>query len=314
MGISGGMRGEPVKLAPCKTVDVPYIADAEIVLEAEILPTGWTYPEGRFGEVHLADGRIALEPAGSRESRHHAQGCCVLRAPHAMGEYMDDGSDALRRRSGRRFIQLGSASRDINVTMGGVTFWHAVISIRKQAGEGKNALLRRFRSWISSISLSSTTTSISSIPVEVEWAIATRVQGDRDIMIVNNARAKPLDPSLPPTPPGVVPTTAKVGIDATISEGIPKERFERITYAYAETAKIADYIGRQGGCDRRSRVEKNSSGTSRKNCSCACRNTSLFHGRCGAFFRIRVQRGGEGDRTSCMSNRNFGRIRAASFA
>jgi 2,5-furandicarboxylate decarboxylase 1 len=77
-------------------------------------------------------------------------------------------------------------------------------------------------------------------PTEVEWAIATRVQGDRDIMIVNNARAKPLDPSLPQGS-GVVPTGAKIGIDATIPEGIPKEHYERITYAYAETAKIADY-------------------------------------------------------------------------
>ena len=40
----------------------------------------------------------------------------------------------------------------------------------------------------------------------------------------------------------MVPTTAKVGIDATISEGIPKERFERIAYAYADRAKIADYV------------------------------------------------------------------------
>jgi 2,5-furandicarboxylate decarboxylase 1 len=40
----------------------------------------------------------------------------------------------------------------------------------------------------------------------------------------------------------VVPTGAKVGIDATIPEGIPKEHYERITYAYAETAKIDDYV------------------------------------------------------------------------
>jgi 2,5-furandicarboxylate decarboxylase 1 len=79
-------------------------------------------------------------------------------------------------------------------------------------------------------------------PMDVEWAIATRVQADRDVVIVTNARGKPLDPSLPPTPPGVVPTTAKMGIDATIGEGIPKERYERIAYAYADTAKIADYV------------------------------------------------------------------------
>jgi 2,5-furandicarboxylate decarboxylase 1 len=78
-------------------------------------------------------------------------------------------------------------------------------------------------------------------PAEVEWAIATRVQGDRDVMIVSNARAKPLDPSLPQGY-GVVPTGAKVGIDATIPENIPREYYERITYAYAETAKIDDYV------------------------------------------------------------------------
>ena len=75
----------------------------------------------------------------------------------------------------------------------------------------------------------------------MEWAIATRVQGDKDIMIVSNARAKPLDPSLPQGF-GVVPTGAKVGIDATIPEGIPKEHYERITYAYADRAKIDDYV------------------------------------------------------------------------
>src|SRR5215475_9152059 len=32
MAIAGGLRGEPVALAPCKTIDLPYIADAEIVL------------------------------------------------------------------------------------------------------------------------------------------------------------------------------------------------------------------------------------------------------------------------------------------
>ena len=78
-------------------------------------------------------------------------------------------------------------------------------------------------------------------PTEVEWAIATRVQGDKDVMIVSNARAKPLDPSLPQGY-GVVPTGAKVGIDATIPEGIPHEYYERITYAYADRARIGDYV------------------------------------------------------------------------
>src|SRR5919108_182094 len=74
--------------------------------------------------------------------------------------------------------------------------------------------------------------------IDVEWAIATRVQGDKDIVVIPGARAKPLDPSLPVTTPGVVPTGAKVGVDATIPEGVPRERYARIAYAYAERVNI----------------------------------------------------------------------------
>ena len=62
MAIAGGIRGEPVELAPCQTIDMPYIADAEIVLEAEILPTGWTWPEGRFGEFTRLMGGLHWNP------------------------------------------------------------------------------------------------------------------------------------------------------------------------------------------------------------------------------------------------------------
>jgi 2,5-furandicarboxylate decarboxylase 1 len=134
----------------------------------------------------------------------------------------------------------GVQVKDINVTLGGCAFWHAVISIKKQPGEGKNALLAA----LSVMDLKHVVVVDDDIdvndPAEVEWAIATRVQGDRDVMIVSNARAKPLDPSLPQGY-GVVPTGAKVGIDATMPEGIPREYYERITYAYADRAKIADY-------------------------------------------------------------------------
>ena len=50
LAIAGGLMGTAVRLTPGETIDVPCISDAEIVLEAEILPTGWTKPEGRFGE------------------------------------------------------------------------------------------------------------------------------------------------------------------------------------------------------------------------------------------------------------------------
>jgi 2,5-furandicarboxylate decarboxylase 1 len=62
-------------------------------------------------------------------------------------------------------------------------------------------------------------------------------------VIVSNARSKPLDPSLPLPLHGKVPTTAKMGIDATIPENIPAERYQRIVYFNEGKVKLADYVG-----------------------------------------------------------------------
>jgi 2,5-furandicarboxylate decarboxylase 1 len=60
---------------------------------------------------------------------------------------------------------------------------------------------------------------------------------------VPNARAKPLDPSLPLPIHGKVPTTAKMGIDATIPENIPAERYTRIVYFNQGKTELKDYLG-----------------------------------------------------------------------
>ncbi|MGX1097433.1 UbiD family decarboxylase [Amorphus sp. MBR-141] len=242
MSVSGGLRGGPVDLAPCSTIDVPYIANSEIVLEAEILPTGWVYPEGRFGEFTRLMGGLHWNPI-VRINAIRMRKDAVYYALHMPWENTWLAAPTRYTAIRQALKTAGVQVKDINVTLGGCAFWHAVISIKKQAGEGKNALLAA----LSVMDLKHVVVVDDDIdvfnPVDVEWAIATRVQGDKDIMVVTHARGKPLDPSLPPTPPGQVPTTAKVGIDATISEGIPKERYERIAYAYADTAKIDDYVG-----------------------------------------------------------------------
>jgi len=240
MAIAGGIRGEAVELAPCQTIDVPYIADAEIVLEAEILPTGWTFPEGRFGEfTRLMGGlhwnplvrikAISMRKDAIYYNLHMPWENTWLAAPTRYA--------AIRQALKTANVQV----TDINVTLGGCAFWHAVISIKKAPGDAKNALLAA----LSVMDLKHVVVVDDDIdindPMDVEWAIATRVQGDKDIIVIPNARAKPLDPSLPQGA-GVVPTGTKVGIDATIPEGIPHEHYERITYAYADTAKVDDYV------------------------------------------------------------------------
>lgn len=241
MAIAGGIRGVPVELAQCETIDMPYIADSEIVLEAEILPTGWTQPEGRFGEFTALMGGLHWNPNVRIKAVLHRRDAMYY-ALHMPWENTWLAAPTRYQAIRRALRTAGVQVKDINVTLGGRAFWHAVISIRKQAGEGKNALLAA----LSVMDLKHVVVVDDDIDVfngeQVEWAIATRVQGDRDVMVIPGARAKPLDPSLPVMPPGVVPTGAKVGIDATISEGIPHERYERISYAYADSAKIADYL------------------------------------------------------------------------
>jgi 2,5-furandicarboxylate decarboxylase 1 len=220
---------------------VPYIADAEIVLEAEILPTGWTWPEGRFGEFTRLMGGLHWNPLVKIKAISHRKDA-IYYSLHMPWENTWLAAPTRYAAIRQALKTAGVVVKDINVTLGGCAFWHAVISIRKQPGEAKNAILAA----LSVMDLKHVVIVDDDIdvfnPMDVEWAIATRVQGDRDILIVTNARGKPLDPSLPPTPVGVVPTTAKVGIDATIGEGIPKERYERIAYAYADSAKIDDYV------------------------------------------------------------------------
>src|SRR5664279_1844920 len=238
--LTGGLRGEAVQLAPCSTIDVPYIADAEIVLEAEILPTGWTYPEGRFGEFTRLMGGLHWNPL-VRIKAISMRKDAIYYALHMPWENTWLAAPTRYAAIRQALKTAGVVVKDINVTLGGCAFWHAVISIKKQPGEGRNAILAA----LSVMDLKHVVVVDDDIdvfnPVDVEWAIATRVQGDKDILIVTNARAKPLDPSLPQGF-GVVPTGAKVGIDATIPDGIPKEHYERITYAYADKAKIDDYV------------------------------------------------------------------------
>jgi 2,5-furandicarboxylate decarboxylase 1 len=241
MGIAGGIRGAPVQLTQCETIDMPCIADAEIVLEAEILPTGWTHPEGRFGEFTRLMGGLHWNPLVKVKAITRRKDA-VYYALHMPWENTWLAAPTRLTSIRRAMKSAGIQVKDINVTLGGCGFWHAIVSIKKQAGEGKNALLAALTAQdIKHVVVVDDDIDVHNA-MDVEWAIATRVQGDKDVIIIPGARAKPLDPSLAVTPPGVVPTGAKVGIDATIGEGIPRERFERIAYAYADRAKIADYV------------------------------------------------------------------------
>src|SRR5258708_21885240 len=135
MGIRGGMRGVAVEVAPCETVDLPYIADSEIVIEAEILPTGWTQPEGRFGEFTALMGGLHWNP----DVRIKA----IMHRRDAMYYSLHMPWENTWLAAPTRYHAIRSALRttrvqvyDINVTLVGRAVWHAANSIRNQQAGG----------------------------------------------------------------------------------------------------------------------------------------------------------------------------------
>ena len=240
VAIAGGMRGEGLALTPCRTVDIECIADAEIVLEAEILPTGWTRPEGRFGEFTRLMGGLHWNPL-VRVKAVSMRRDAVYYALHMPWENIWPSGPIYEAAVRRVCREAGVQVTAVNITPGGCCHWHAVIAIQPHPGDGKNAVMAA----LSVADMKHVTVVEDDIdvfdPVDVEWAVATRVQADRDVTIVSNARSKPLDPSLR-IEPGKVPTTAKMGIDATIADDVPRARFHRIAYAYADRVRLEDYL------------------------------------------------------------------------
>lgn len=68
--------------------------------------------------------------------------------------------------------------------------------------------------------------------------MATRLQGDKGLIVFSVARGSSLDPSADQ----ITLSTTKVGIDATIPLSKPKQNFERIRIPGEENVKLDDYI------------------------------------------------------------------------
>ena len=112
--------------------------------------------------------------------------------------------------------------RKVRLTPASGGWLHAVISIEKQhEGDGKTAIMAAFSAHPSLKHVVVVDGDIDpEDPFEVEWAIATRFQADRDLVVVRSARGSTLDPS---SQDGL---TAKMGLDATkpLNAGLEFER------------------------------------------------------------------------------------------
>jgi 2,5-furandicarboxylate decarboxylase 1 len=232
--MAGALVSEPIDLVQCDRVNIQVPACTEILIEGSIMPT--TEMEGPFaeftgyygGENHpivevksiscRKDAIYRTICGGSLE--HILLGNVITRDPLLYGfvKHVCSGVKAVH--------HPPQASG-----------FHAVVSIKKtKEGEAKNVI---FAALASHVNLKQVTVVDDDIdiydPKDVEWAVATRVQGDEDIIVIPGALGHVLDKS---THAGV---SAKVGIDATIPLDRKKD-FVRVKYWNLDQINLKDYL------------------------------------------------------------------------
>ncbi|MEM3335819.1 MAG: UbiD family decarboxylase, partial [Thermoplasmata archaeon] len=107
---------------------------------------------------------------------------------------------------------------DVKLTYGGGSWLHGVVKIRKRhEDDGKRAIMAAFRGHksLKHVVIVDEDINIENLE-EVEWAIATRFQADRDMIIIKE-RGSSLDPSRYSDD-----ITAKMGLDATMKGDVKK--------------------------------------------------------------------------------------------
>jgi 2,5-furandicarboxylate decarboxylase 1 len=244
--IAGALQGRPLPVVKCLTSDIRVPAEAEIVIEGRILAKV-REPEGPFGEFP--------QTYGSRSNREVMEVLAVTHRKDAIFHTMTGG--------GLEHLILGAVPKeatllthlrrnfpnvlDVHLSPGGTMRFHLFVKIKKtQEGQGKNVILGAFAGYfdLKHVIVVDEDVDIHN-PTDVEWALATRFQADRDLVIVPESQGSKLDPS---NRDGV---GAKMGLDATKPLAAPEMAFKRI-HVPGEEAIDVDELLRSSGADWRS--------------------------------------------------------------
>lgn len=228
----------PTPLVKCLTNDLQVPADAEIVLEGRI--THHKASEGPFMDLTETMDIVRDQPVividlitHRREPIYHALLPGGLEHKTLMGMPKEPTIFAE--------VNKVVACTGVVITSGGTSWLHAVVQIDKRgADDGRLAIDAAFKGHGSLKHVWVVDTDIDIYdPAQVEWAMATRFQADRDLIIYANQPGSSLDPSGSHAP-GRKSLTAKMGLDCTIPWGADREKFERGEYGHVN---LDDYLG-----------------------------------------------------------------------
>ena len=236
--IAGALHGAPLPVVKCITSELRVPADAEIVVEGRLLPQVREL-EGPFGEFP--------QYYGERAKRHVIEVSAITRRKDAMFHTIVGG--------GLEHLLLGGIPReatllahlrrsfpnvrDVHLARGGVCRYHLYVQIAKrQEGEAKNIMMGAFAGHydVKHVIVVDEDVDIHN-PTEVEWAVATRFQADKDLVVIPESQGSKLDPS---TRNGV---GAKMGLDATKPLDADEMKFKRIRVPGEEAIDLAKVVG-----------------------------------------------------------------------
>lgn len=234
--IDSALRGEPLELVQCETVDLLVPAFAEIILEGRIIP-GKREIEGPFGELMGYYGPSNPHPIIEIDCITHRDNPIYQTAFPCREEHVTNGLI----REMELLYHLGNQLDviDVHLTKTGGYRFDAVVSIRKtKDGEGKTAILAALglNKDLKRVVIVDEDVDIYNVD-DVEWAIITRSQATLDYVIVPGALGSTLEPSH-----GLRGVTDKVGIDATKPLVDPEEHFERAKIPGYENIDISKYF------------------------------------------------------------------------
>jgi len=226
----------PTPLVKCKTVDLEVPAEAELVLEGRI--TRELEPEGPFPDLTNTLDGVRQQPVVEidcvtfrRDPIYHALLPAGLEHKLLMG----------MPREPTIYSAVAQVAHPLNVciTPGGSSWLHAVVQIEKRDPDaGRRAIEAAFRGHGSLKHVVVVDQDIDPFnPSMVEWAIATRFQADRDLIVLTDQAGSSLDPSGYQVP-GQKALTAKMGLDATIPWDRGRAGFARVDY---EPVHLSEY-------------------------------------------------------------------------
>lgn len=234
--IAGALRGEPLEVVRCETVDIDVPAYAEIVLEGKILPHV-REPEGPFGEFPKYYGPRSDKEVVQITAITHRNHPIFYTIVPAGYEHLLLGGIPREASLFQTIRQTVPTVRAVHMSAGGTCRYHAVVSIKKRnEGEAKNAILAAFAN---SFDIKHVVVVDEEVDIfnmeEVEWAIATRFQAERDLVVVHGAQSSKLDPS---TNDGV---GSKMGLDCTVPLNSEPMRYLRVNIPGFDQIRLDDY-------------------------------------------------------------------------